>query len=769
MVSAQSYLLPSPLTTGSTDIDASYRHAFVLKFRSHSDTTRILGFVIVSRFLFVAPMRQLCVQLVHLMKSVGPANAAAAISHLVHCIPSPCPSLRVAIQLPAQAAPVVISLPSETFPTPSLTLNILCLLSNDTLVRLWSALLLETRVLLITAQGATLLTVACDAMRRMFFPLEWEGSFVPNLPESMITMVEAPTPFIMGCSVDTHSRIDPPSIADVLVCDLDSGIILNAPPQIPLPDNHRLALIDGLSKARTPNLNLVGGERKTSLREFLAPFRECTLSLLNEGPEGGRFQAAFFSTQSVKQMQQQGVLDDEQDVPFEAEMVVTLPLVEDDTPTGHINDQVLARVFELVAVPEENYALSQSKAHANEDTSEYAQLGLALCQAAVAQQGDAEDVLNMFEALMNSNHHLVPIRRVSDLLEQLPTSALIKRSSRFNSIPEYTVAGGSGGNILEAVTLSILKARESRRSELESQRNRAAGVSQRKWEQSETDSKILNGFVKWVAPPRNLLEISIELYSRLELVLVPLAEVAGEVMQIKKKNLQQVNAQLFKTFVNNTAELQTASVDHLSQLQLLCAWLNIHNIMVAHAVLADGGRSQPLNVLRRAKYKISGMVFSQPELEHAIIRGYSSRPSFFASSLFNGLVPKFPPNDPQLLLAPSVPRVAPYLSFGIFHATASSAPLRVFQNPDTVYADLVSAAEKFLLATAKVDERKRVISVPRVIIWYTSDVEATGQTLSEFVYGLLKRVRSVPESAATFSIAPLQYNWNVSVTFFPST
>jgi hypothetical protein len=59
------------------------------------------------------------------------------------------------------------------------------------------ALLLEKKVLLISDHKA-LLTHAAVALISFLFPVCWKHVLVPILPKSMIDVLDAPVPFIIG-------------------------------------------------------------------------------------------------------------------------------------------------------------------------------------------------------------------------------------------------------------------------------------------------------------------------------------------------------------------------------------------------------------------------------------------------------------------------------------------------------------------------------------------------------------------------------------------
>ena len=96
--------------------------------------------------------------------------------------------------------------------------DLLQCLGVQNVTRLWHALLLEQLVLLIS-DTVPLLFVACEALLTLLHPMRWEHTYVPFLPRALVSMVEAPSPFLMAtqrqsldaaCSLDTSDGRPPP-------------------------------------------------------------------------------------------------------------------------------------------------------------------------------------------------------------------------------------------------------------------------------------------------------------------------------------------------------------------------------------------------------------------------------------------------------------------------------------------------------------------------------------------------------------------------------
>ena len=92
-------------------------------------------------------------------------------------------------------------------------------LSVPNILTIWGILLQEGRVV-VRSENMALLTPVAEALTSLLFPLTWQGMYVSVLPSSMMDILEAPVPFLVGVVGS-----DCPQPAGVVVCDLDNDII----------------------------------------------------------------------------------------------------------------------------------------------------------------------------------------------------------------------------------------------------------------------------------------------------------------------------------------------------------------------------------------------------------------------------------------------------------------------------------------------------------------------------------------------------------------
>lgn len=108
-------------------------------------------------------------------------------------------------------------------------------LDADNVLRLFTALLTEQKVLLHSCRLA-LLTHCAEAAVSLLFPFVWQHVYIPLLPKKLCDFVQAPTPFLMGLHTEDLQDIGP--LSAVVVVDLDNNrITYTSPMQLPrLPE-----------------------------------------------------------------------------------------------------------------------------------------------------------------------------------------------------------------------------------------------------------------------------------------------------------------------------------------------------------------------------------------------------------------------------------------------------------------------------------------------------------------------------------------------------
>ncbi|CAH0555914.1 unnamed protein product [Brassicogethes aeneus] len=96
-------------------------------------------------------------------------------------------------------------------------------LPDDVILKIFSSLLLERKVILISTVLSDL-SLTVDALQSILYPFEWPHTVIPVLPESLWPVVESPTPVICGCL--SRAVVEEHFIENGIVVDLDRGAIL---------------------------------------------------------------------------------------------------------------------------------------------------------------------------------------------------------------------------------------------------------------------------------------------------------------------------------------------------------------------------------------------------------------------------------------------------------------------------------------------------------------------------------------------------------------
>ena len=102
-------------------------------------------------------------------------------------------------------------------------------LSLSNILVIWANLLEEGKVVLASSNSETisLLTPISEALLSLLFPLEWQGIYVPVLPnhDSVLDVLEAPVPYLIGLVSSQHSYTPQSHPNGVLWCDLDNDAL----------------------------------------------------------------------------------------------------------------------------------------------------------------------------------------------------------------------------------------------------------------------------------------------------------------------------------------------------------------------------------------------------------------------------------------------------------------------------------------------------------------------------------------------------------------
>ncbi|KAJ2907156.1 DENN domain-containing protein [Zalerion maritima] len=124
-------------------------------------------------------------------------------------------------------------------------------LSLENIVALFEFAMSESRIIFLSSHTA-MLHLACHALTNLLYPLEWASVFIPVLPVRLLSVLEAPCPYIVGVE-RRYEKIDLPDDDYVLV-DLDQDTIDSTTQPVRLPRQFRRKLMSLLQAAAPHHL-----------------------------------------------------------------------------------------------------------------------------------------------------------------------------------------------------------------------------------------------------------------------------------------------------------------------------------------------------------------------------------------------------------------------------------------------------------------------------------------------------------------------------------
>lgn len=174
------------------------------------------------------------------------------ISHLVSNVPLPTPGKDRVLFAIENCLLSVEAPPKEGLPHADISFQPLVqLLDVDNLITLFTAVLLERRILL-RSKKYSLLTLVSEAICHLIYPFRWQHVYIPLLFFSGVDYIDAPTPYMMGL----HSDVDTSNLAmdGVVVVDLEYNQICTTEEIPPIPEPELSSLRGDILKLLYPNV-----------------------------------------------------------------------------------------------------------------------------------------------------------------------------------------------------------------------------------------------------------------------------------------------------------------------------------------------------------------------------------------------------------------------------------------------------------------------------------------------------------------------------------
>jgi len=154
--------------------------------------------VVLSHYPFFDSMRVFLLQLFRICLNGAPLPVERYVMNFVREIPLP-PLGKVEIKFSFTDVPCSICRPPKNkFPLFDLSYRpLFTALSVGNIITIVGCLLTESKVAICSSQYS-LLTPACEALLSFLFPLVWVGVYIPVMPFSMLDILDAPVPFLVG-------------------------------------------------------------------------------------------------------------------------------------------------------------------------------------------------------------------------------------------------------------------------------------------------------------------------------------------------------------------------------------------------------------------------------------------------------------------------------------------------------------------------------------------------------------------------------------------
>nr|XP_043614911.1 uncharacterized protein LOC122586943 [Erigeron canadensis] len=174
--------------------------------------------------------------------------------------------------------------------------------------------------------------------------------------------------------------------------------------------------------------------------------------------------------------------------------------------------------------------------------------------------------------------------------------------------------------------------------------------------------------------------------------------------------------QNFRSLVSRLEEVDPRKLNHEEKLAF---WINVHNALVMHAVLAYGVPQNNLKrvfLLLKAAYNVGGHVVSADVIQNSILGCKMSRPGQWLRLLLSSRS-KFKAGDPRQDYAIDHPE--PLLHFALSSGCHSDPAVRVY-TPKRVIQELEVAKEEFVRATFGVAKDHKIL-LPKIIDNFAKD------------------------------------------------
>lgn len=227
----------------------------------------------------------------------------------------------------------------------------------------------------------------------------------------------------------------------------------------------------------------------------------------------------------------------------------------------------------------------------------------------------------------------------------------------------------------------------------------------------------------------------------------------------------------FLSFMQATAILKSCPIDSLSLLsstQRLVFFCNVYNVLIIHATCLIGApandpisRRDFFNGKSGAYYSIGSYGFTPDDIEHGILRANAKHPSQADTSIST----YFASNDIRSSIA--LNEVDARIHFILNCGAKSCPPIKVLTE-DSYDIALQAAAATYLDYEVTYDPIQKILSLPKLLLWYGSDFSDDLSTRLQRIVELLPPAKKallqsmLPSNVNDFTIVYSEYNWSIN-------
>ncbi len=161
-------------------------------------------------------------------------------------------------------------------------------------------------------------------------------------------------------------------------------------------------------------------------------------------------------------------------------------------------------------------------------------------------------------------------------------------------------------------------------------------------------------------------------------------------------------------------------------------WINLYNALyqrLRHQMLRRDEHAPRKSIFTMPAMEMDDLALSLDQIEHTLLRGHRHKFSL-------GYLPGFPPV--ATALRPLMIRKADYRIHFALNCGARSCPPIAFYRAESIESQLDLAAQSFIEQDTEIDERRRVVRVSRIYLWFLADFggfrgvrRILGQTLGQ--------------------------------------